>query len=259
LSSGEKQVFLILLTVLLQDGKPYILLLDEPEISLHIEWQRVLIKMIRDLNENCQIIIVTHSPSIYFKGWSDKMKRITDIVLVNLPVAAAKEIDLIKINDLKNKLVSIIQVKSDKYRFTRAAALIIDYKPKLSLMEVMNLLELLPQEYIKQSLIITAIISHINDFSDFKRFLDKLKTLQVKIRDLNFFEMMTKVPSIESGIELINNIQDFDLQPNEHIFQVLLRKAHNKKEIDLVEATRKYYNIPLSNDYVNQLKLRMRT
>lgn len=83
LSSGEKQVFLILLTVLLQDNKPCILLLDEPIISLHIEWQRVLIKIIRDLNENCQVIITTHSPSLYFKGWSDRMKRISDIMLVN--------------------------------------------------------------------------------------------------------------------------------------------------------------------------------
>jgi ABC-type cobalamin/Fe3+-siderophores transport system ATPase subunit len=83
LSSGEKQVFLILLTVLLQDGKPCILFLDEPVISLHIEWQRILIKMIRDLNENCQVIVTTHSPSLYFKGWSDRMKRISDIMFVN--------------------------------------------------------------------------------------------------------------------------------------------------------------------------------
>jgi len=37
LSSGEKQILIILLTTLLQDRKEYILLMDEPEISLHID------------------------------------------------------------------------------------------------------------------------------------------------------------------------------------------------------------------------------
>ena len=36
LSSGEKQLLVILLTVLMQDQKPFVLLMDEPEISLHL-------------------------------------------------------------------------------------------------------------------------------------------------------------------------------------------------------------------------------
>ena len=37
LSSGEKQVLAILLTVLVEDQLPYVLFMDEPEVSLHIE------------------------------------------------------------------------------------------------------------------------------------------------------------------------------------------------------------------------------
>lgn len=81
LSSGEKQLLIILLTVLVQDNKPAILLMDEPEISLHIEWQRKLIKYIRELNPNAQIIIATHSPDIIMKGWMDKVFNIEDIIL----------------------------------------------------------------------------------------------------------------------------------------------------------------------------------
>ena len=73
LSSGEKQLLLILLTVLCQDEKPSILLMDEPEISLHLRWQYELIEIIRTLNPNCQVIIATHSPSIFGKGWRDKV------------------------------------------------------------------------------------------------------------------------------------------------------------------------------------------
>ncbi len=73
LSSGEKQLLLILIKVFLMDEKDYILLMDEPEISLHIEWQHRLFEEIRLLNPNCQIITSTHSPSIFGDGWGDKL------------------------------------------------------------------------------------------------------------------------------------------------------------------------------------------
>lgn len=81
LSSGEKQLLVILLTVLVQDNKPSILLMDEPEISLHIEWQRKLIKYIRELNPNVQIIIATHSPDIIMDGWLDKVFNLQDLIV----------------------------------------------------------------------------------------------------------------------------------------------------------------------------------
>ena len=72
LSSGEKQLLIILLTVLLERGEEYILMLDEPEISMHISWQYKLIDMILQLNPNVQIILTTHSPMIFSDGWGDK-------------------------------------------------------------------------------------------------------------------------------------------------------------------------------------------
>ena len=57
LSSGEKQLLVILLTVLVENNEHYALLMDEPEISLHIEWQQQLIGLIRKLNPNAQIIL----------------------------------------------------------------------------------------------------------------------------------------------------------------------------------------------------------
>ena len=78
LSSGEKQILLILTTVFLQEEKPNILLMDEPEISLHINWQDHLIELIRKLNPNCQLILTTHSPNIFANGWEDKIVFIQD-------------------------------------------------------------------------------------------------------------------------------------------------------------------------------------
>lgn len=69
LSSGEKQMLVILLTVLVENKENYTLLMDEPEISLHIEWQQKLLQLIRDLNPNVQIILSTHSPALIMDGW----------------------------------------------------------------------------------------------------------------------------------------------------------------------------------------------
>ncbi len=80
LSSGEKQLLLILMRVFLMEEEPYILLMDEPEISLHIEWQYILFEEIRRLNHNCQIITSTHSPSLFGDGWGDKLVFVEDLI-----------------------------------------------------------------------------------------------------------------------------------------------------------------------------------
>lgn len=81
LSSGEKQLLTILMTVLLEDGEPTTLFMDEPEVSLHLEWQQVLIHNIRELNPSVQIILTTHSPAIIMNGWMDKVTEVSDITV----------------------------------------------------------------------------------------------------------------------------------------------------------------------------------
>lgn len=81
LSSGEKQILAILLTVLVEDQKPYVLFMDEPEVSLHIEWQKKLIDLILELNPSVQIILTTHSPAVIVNGWMDKVTEVSDITI----------------------------------------------------------------------------------------------------------------------------------------------------------------------------------
>ena len=81
LSSGEKQMLAILLTVLVQDNQPYVFFMDEPEVSLHVDWQQQLIDLVLELNPNVQIILTTHSPAVIMNGWMDKVTEVTDITL----------------------------------------------------------------------------------------------------------------------------------------------------------------------------------
>lgn len=79
LSSGEKQMLAILLTVLVEDKKPYVLFMDEPEVSLHIEWQEKLLSLIQEINPNAQIILTTHSPALIVNGWTENVTEVSDI------------------------------------------------------------------------------------------------------------------------------------------------------------------------------------
>lgn len=81
LSSGEKQMLCILLTVLVEDQKPYVLFMDEPEVSLHFEWQKRLINLILQLNPQVQLIMTTHSPAVVMDGWMDHVTEVTDITV----------------------------------------------------------------------------------------------------------------------------------------------------------------------------------
>ena len=53
--------------------------MDEPEISLHIEWQQRLIDLIRRLNPHVQIILSTHSPALIMDGWTDVVTEVEEI------------------------------------------------------------------------------------------------------------------------------------------------------------------------------------
>jgi len=64
LSSGEKQLLILLSEVLLQKQTPSIFITDEPELSLHVSWQEKLVSSLRSLNSQAQIIAATHSPDI---------------------------------------------------------------------------------------------------------------------------------------------------------------------------------------------------
>ena len=81
LSSGERQVIYILLKVAIATRNNALILMDEPEISLHLSWQEKLLTQIRKINPNSQIIIVTHSPAIVMNGWLDCFVDIQDIIV----------------------------------------------------------------------------------------------------------------------------------------------------------------------------------
>ena len=64
LSSGEKQLFLRTLAIKMLEPENSIIMIDEPELSLHPKWQQKIVDVYRKIGRNNQIILATHSPNI---------------------------------------------------------------------------------------------------------------------------------------------------------------------------------------------------
>ncbi|MEK8020409.1 MAG: ATP-binding protein [Candidatus Parabeggiatoa sp.] len=63
LSSGEKQMLSFLCYNAFYDNG--IIFIDEPELSLHVDWQRMLFDVLMEQGTQNQLIVATHSPFIY--------------------------------------------------------------------------------------------------------------------------------------------------------------------------------------------------
>lgn len=74
LSSGEKHLLQIFVQTLLAADNS--MLIDEPELSMHVDWQRILINCMRILNREAQLIVATHSPEIMADIPDQKIFRI---------------------------------------------------------------------------------------------------------------------------------------------------------------------------------------
>ncbi|MEU1428129.1 ATP-binding protein [Nocardia sp. NPDC005746] len=74
LSSGEKQVLLILLECLM--AKEDVIMIDEPELSMHVDWQNALIESMRTVNERAQIVLATHSPEVVAGVPADSIREL---------------------------------------------------------------------------------------------------------------------------------------------------------------------------------------
>jgi ABC-type cobalamin/Fe3+-siderophores transport system ATPase subunit len=67
LSSGERNFLTMLSLFLVFEQQRNFIIIDEPEISLNMKWQRKILPLFNELSPNSQIIVATHSPSIAHK------------------------------------------------------------------------------------------------------------------------------------------------------------------------------------------------
>jgi ABC-type glutathione transport system ATPase component len=146
LSSGEKQLLVIFLTVILQKNQSFILLMDEPETSLHVEWQATFIDKIKELNPNVQIIIATHNPLILLNREQDEIGIMEpNNALVQKRSNGTKYLDISSILLDHFQLPSLIgtQMQGDIKKFTELKLREddLDENEKIELKKIASLLE----------------------------------------------------------------------------------------------------------------------
>ena len=76
LSAGEKQMLSFICYNAFTDDSP--IFIDEPELSLHVDWQRILFPTLQSQKKNNQFIIATHSPFIYSKYPEREISLVND-------------------------------------------------------------------------------------------------------------------------------------------------------------------------------------
>jgi len=104
LSSGEKQLIVIFLNILLAKDNS-IIIMDEPELSLHVNWQLKLIESILKLNSKAQYIIVTHNPILVLNRDSEEISIIKNNEII-------KYNSLSKYMDISTILIEVFNIDS---------------------------------------------------------------------------------------------------------------------------------------------------
>jgi predicted ATP-binding protein involved in virulence len=76
LSSGEQNELVLFYELLFKSKSNSLILIDEPEISLHISWQNSFIEDLKEIAtlNNLEILIATHSPDIIADNWELKVE-----------------------------------------------------------------------------------------------------------------------------------------------------------------------------------------
>jgi len=258
LSSGEKQIFYILLQTLIQDGQPSVLLLDEPEISLHhIEWQRDLIYHIRQLNPQCQVIAVTHSSNMYFRGWPDHKLNIEEIRHARLNGQLKIDIEprLTRFAEEFKRITR--EPKANNRALNDVNAMLHRSFFILSFNECKSILKTLTDAgFAPDHFTYTTLISKTTSQADALKLLHEMKKRKITPNAVTYVNILKKTETFDDAMNV------FDLMRNDHVepaiqhFSALLGKADNPEIVDRVEELRSLYGVPANDIYANKLRIK---
>lgn len=80
LSSGEKQIISLFSYIFLSDYSRYFLVIDEPELSISVPWQRRFLQDLKDAERCSGLIAVTHSPFVFENSLAEYAHSISEFI-----------------------------------------------------------------------------------------------------------------------------------------------------------------------------------
>lgn len=111
LSSGEQHILLLFIRILSNIQPDCYILIDEPELSLHVKWQQLLPQLFTQLSEDfgAKIVVATHSPvllasvkhsnSVCYQASPGRLTLISQYDLRNMEAALVDAFDLVTSNN----------------------------------------------------------------------------------------------------------------------------------------------------------------
>lgn len=112
LSSGEKQLFFRIIGLRMMDINNSIILIDEPEISLHPAWQQRIINVYEKIGKNNQVIAVTHSPHVLSSVPGENIRILANTA--NIQVLDYRDLRNSYGAPIKRVLKDLMGLKSDR-------------------------------------------------------------------------------------------------------------------------------------------------
>lgn len=224
LSSGEKEFFNLITGLILSGIKNGVVLIDEPELHLHFQWQQVLLDLMFDLSTefNLQFFIVTHSPKLINTKTLPYIHRVIKKDQYYSEIIKPKIAD-IQNNETRDLIRFLTTTNNEKAFFTEKVILV---EGVVDLIIISKIVELLKSE--KDSDVEVEVISvdSKNNLFKVRNLLNNWKIENHLIADLDFLKSI-----INNKILLNAKTQELLNASNKELSSILSYSEKKLKEI----------------------------
>jgi len=143
LSTGEKEILNKIFYFFINNTKDSVILIDEPELSLHPSWQSYILKIYKNLSieHNNQIIIATHSPQIITSTPSESLyllEKIDGKIIAQNVDSYGKDINSILVDVMGSEYLRDIDIEQ---QIKKIKSLL--YSEQLDLQKIQEEIEIL--------------------------------------------------------------------------------------------------------------------
>ncbi len=176
-SSGEKEIFNLLLGIFAFNIKNGLIIIDEPDLHLHPKWQHLLLELFFDLSikRGIQFFLVTHSPHFITE------KSIKTVLRVYARDGESKVISLPTLEESEKDLFQIVNVFNNTKIFFADKVILVEGDIDLIIYD--SILRKLQAEKHDTQVIETLDVMGSGNFSKFKKFLDAWLIVSYRIAD----------------------------------------------------------------------------
>ena len=188
-SSGEREIIHFLVAMFALNVRDGLILVDEPELHLHPRWQRLFLRLFKDLapERNNQFIIATHSPVFVSPDTIQNVARV-----YRAPNEGSHHVALKNMDDLpsQKQLVRMINSQNNERLFFADKVILVE--GITDRIVIGSLVELAIEHFTDNRSIEVIDVGGKHNISEYTKLLDAMKTPWGVIADCDYLEQIGK-------------------------------------------------------------------